>query len=82
MLAMQPLMLIAEGANTTSDHLYRVRFEYDGSQVEHLFTVSEGTITSVRGDDEFLKATVRDPLAPALYQAVLNFHEARRTGSS
>ncbi|MDP3509047.1 MAG: hypothetical protein Q8T09_13815 [Candidatus Melainabacteria bacterium] len=78
MLTMQPLMLIADGTDSFGSQVYRVLFELEGAQVEHLFTVSEGTIVSVRGDDEFLKATVRDPLAPALYQAVLNFHEARR----
>ena len=75
---MQPIMIAVDGPLQEQCQNYRVRFIGDGAEVEHIFTVTESDITCVSSDDEFSIATIRDPIAPKLYQAVLKFHEARK----
>ncbi len=82
MLTIQPLLLIADGVDNEGLHRYRVRFNREGTEIEYIFTVDDTDITCVKGDDEFVKTTFRDPLVPALYQSILKFHEARQLANS
>jgi hypothetical protein len=82
MITMQPLSLIAGGVDGQGLHIYRVRFDRAGEEVAYRFTVDNGDSPGVTADDEFIEATFRDPFAPALYQAILQFHQARQGEAS
>ncbi len=82
MLTMQPLSLTADRMGADGSHRYRVKFDRAGTEVEHIFTVDSSEIPGVIADDDFIQATFCDPLAPILYQAILNFHESRLIASS
>lgn len=81
MLTMTPLAVIAENEYAPGFHRYRVRFDHDGNEVEHTFTVDDrDEITGVKADErEFSIATMQDPLIPQLMRSILALHEARRT---
>ncbi|CAN5530721.1 hypothetical protein BH11CYA1_BH11CYA1_06140 [soil metagenome] len=81
MLTMQPLMLMVGDPDESGCPTYTARFLDKGAEVEYIFTVSEGNIVSVRGEDSFLEATYCDPWVPAFYQSILSFHESRRSGA-
>ncbi len=80
MQELKPVSIVAEGQTGPKSFSYRVFFESDGAKSDFTFTVSDDEITSVSWDsDKFWDITREDPRMPALMQAILRLHDARRS---
>ncbi|MBP9092600.1 hypothetical protein KBI23_16380 [bacterium] len=80
MRTITPISITAEGEYAPNLHRYRVRFQRDTEEQEFAFTVDDNGITGVRwDDDEFWRITCEDPKVTDLMQALIYFHEARKT---
>lgn len=72
MARLRPISLSIEGETN-----YRVRFQTEKGEVEHVFKIEETFIPIVVCDKKFLEMADGDPAAKMLKDAICLFHEAR-----
>ncbi len=72
MARLRPIAITVEGETN-----YRVRFQTDKGEVEHIFKVEETFIPIVVCDKKFLEMADGDPAAKMLKDAICLMHEAR-----
>ncbi len=74
---LKPKALIADGPNH-----YRILFDKNGTEIAYkcTITVTDSGITLLEREDNFVAATLGNPKADILCQAILKFHNARQSG--
>lgn len=79
MRTLVPISIEAEGQYAPHSHRYRVRFEYQPTEVEFTFTVNDkGGAGAIWDDEEFWKIMCESPLVTPLMQTLIYFHESRQ----
>ena len=79
MRTLVPISIKAEGQYAPHSHRYRVRFEYQPTEVEFTFTVNDkGGAGAIWDDEEFWKIMCESPLVTPLMQTLIYFHESRQ----